>query len=154
MDKKRVIPRIVQMRRNQKILNRQIESRTAELEKINESLRAKITEIKGVEQELNAQLQAQTDELRRVKETLLAKTANHARTEDALDESERRYHVIADATPVLIWQSGADKLCTYFNSGWPGIYRAHHGAGARQRLGGRGPSGRPSAMSRNLHFCF
>jgi PAS domain S-box-containing protein len=38
--------------------------------------------------------------------------------EETFLESEERYRAMADATPVLIWQSDADKLCTYFNAGW------------------------------------
>jgi PAS domain S-box-containing protein len=38
--------------------------------------------------------------------------------EAALRESELRFRVMADAAPVLIWMSGADKLCTWFNKTW------------------------------------
>ena len=38
--------------------------------------------------------------------------------EEALRESEERFRVVADAAPVLIWMSGADKLCTFFNKPW------------------------------------
>ncbi len=38
--------------------------------------------------------------------------------EEALRESERRFRLMADAAPVLIWMSGPDKLCTYFNKTW------------------------------------
>lgn len=38
--------------------------------------------------------------------------------ERALRESEQRFRVITDATPVLVWMSGTDKLCTYFNRSW------------------------------------
>jgi len=37
---------------------------------------------------------------------------------DALRESEERFRLVADTAPVLIWMSGADKLCTFFNQGW------------------------------------
>ena len=40
------------------------------------------------------------------------------RTEQALRESEQRYQAITDASPVMIWMSGTDKLCFYFNKGW------------------------------------
>lgn len=33
-------------------------------------------------------------------------------------EGEERFRVIADTAPVLIWMSGLDKRCTYFNTGW------------------------------------
>ena len=33
-------------------------------------------------------------------------------------ESEERFRLVANAAPVLIWMSGVDKLCTYFNQGW------------------------------------
>jgi PAS domain S-box-containing protein len=35
-----------------------------------------------------------------------------------LRESEQRFRVITDASPVLVWMSGTDKLCYYFNKGW------------------------------------
>jgi PAS domain S-box-containing protein len=38
--------------------------------------------------------------------------------ERAVRESEERFRVMANAAPVLIWMSGVDKLCTYFNQGW------------------------------------
>ena len=33
-------------------------------------------------------------------------------------ESEERFRVVADAAPVLIWLSGTDKLCYWFNKPW------------------------------------
>jgi PAS domain S-box-containing protein len=35
-----------------------------------------------------------------------------------LRESESRFRIVADAAPVLIWMSGVDKLCTFFNKPW------------------------------------
>jgi PAS domain S-box-containing protein len=39
-------------------------------------------------------------------------------TEDALLESEMRFRTVANAAPVMIWMSGADTRCTFFNKGW------------------------------------
>jgi PAS domain S-box-containing protein len=40
------------------------------------------------------------------------------RAEAALREREESFRVIADTAPVMIWMSGIDKLCTFFNQGW------------------------------------
>jgi PAS domain S-box-containing protein len=38
--------------------------------------------------------------------------------EHSLRESEQRFRMVADSAPVLIWMSGTDKLCNFFNRGW------------------------------------
>jgi PAS domain S-box-containing protein len=40
------------------------------------------------------------------------------RAEQVLRESEERFRRVADTAPVLIWMSGTDKLCSFFNQGW------------------------------------
>jgi len=40
------------------------------------------------------------------------------RAEAALRESEQRFRTTANAAPVLIWMSGKDKRCTWFNQRW------------------------------------
>src|SRR4051812_14521135 len=40
------------------------------------------------------------------------------RAEKALRESEDRFRNMADTAPALIWISGPDKLCTFFNKVW------------------------------------
>jgi formate hydrogenlyase transcriptional activator len=38
--------------------------------------------------------------------------------ENRLRESEARFRTVADSAPVLIWMSGTDKLCNFFNQPW------------------------------------
>jgi PAS domain S-box-containing protein len=40
------------------------------------------------------------------------------RAEASLRESEERFRLVANAAPVMIWMSGPDKLCSYFNQPW------------------------------------
>jgi PAS domain S-box-containing protein len=44
--------------------------------------------------------------------------ATRKQAEEEMRESEQRFHTMADTAPVLIWMSGLDKLCTYFNQRW------------------------------------
>jgi PAS domain S-box-containing protein len=39
-------------------------------------------------------------------------------SERALRESEQRFRMITDASPALVWMSGTDRLCYYFNKVW------------------------------------
>jgi PAS domain S-box-containing protein len=43
---------------------------------------------------------------------------SRTRAEAALRESELRFRTTANAAPVLIWMSGPDKRCTWFNQRW------------------------------------
>jgi len=40
------------------------------------------------------------------------------RAAEAHMESEERFRTVANTAPVLIWMSGTDKLCNFFNHGW------------------------------------
>jgi PAS domain S-box-containing protein len=37
---------------------------------------------------------------------------------EALRQSEQRFRMITEAAPIMVWMSGTDKLCYYFNRGW------------------------------------
>ncbi|PKN69927.1 MAG: hypothetical protein CVU54_07805 [Deltaproteobacteria bacterium HGW-Deltaproteobacteria-12] len=42
----------------------------------------------------------------------------HRRAEEALHEQELQYRILADSGLALVWTSGTDKLCNYFNQPW------------------------------------
>lgn len=44
--------------------------------------------------------------------------SEHHRTHEVLIESEQRYRTLADSGPAMIWTSGTDMLCNYFNAVW------------------------------------
>jgi two-component system CheB/CheR fusion protein len=45
-------------------------------------------------------------------------TSERRRVEEALRESEERFRTMTDAAPMMVWGSGTDKLCNYFNKQW------------------------------------
>ena len=49
---------------------------------------------------------------------LAALIAERREKANALSESEARFHSMADTAPVLIWMSGQNRLCTFFNKRW------------------------------------
>ncbi len=49
---------------------------------------------------------------------LLVQRANRRRADVALRESEELFRLMADTAPVMIWVSGPDQRCTYFNKPW------------------------------------
>lgn len=49
---------------------------------------------------------------------LAAELIKRKQAEDALRHSEQRLRLITDASPIMVWMSGMDKLCYYFNHTW------------------------------------
>jgi PAS domain S-box-containing protein len=70
------------------------------------------------------------------------------RAEEALVQSEERFRLMADHAPVMIWMSGADKLCTWFNKPWLAFVVRPMG----QELGyGSSENAHPEDLDRCLH---
>jgi len=49
---------------------------------------------------------------------LAALAEEHKEAALVVRESEERFRLVANSAPVMIWMSGTDKLCTYFNKRW------------------------------------
>jgi PAS domain S-box-containing protein len=118
MNKNRTTEKIDQIPGNEATVERQSESMPADSVKTSDTLRTEIIKFKHIQEDLILGLQEQATELTRVNEALIKEATERARAAETIRQSEERYSNMADALPVLLWQSGADKLCTYFNRGW------------------------------------
>lgn len=51
-------------------------------------------------------------------QVILLDITEHRRLQAELAESEARFRVLGDSAPVMLWMSGRDSLCTFFNQRW------------------------------------
>jgi PAS domain S-box-containing protein len=87
-----------------------------------QSLRASEQAVKRAYEELQVRIEERTDELEAVNERLCAEIADRQREREHWGsgprEGEAALGALAEAAPVMLWMSGTDKFCTYFNRPW------------------------------------
>lgn len=75
-------------------------------------------ELAQLRAQLEQRVEQRTAELSLAVELLEREVVERRQAEQALRESEARFRNMADTAPVMVWASGPDKLCTFFNKGW------------------------------------
>jgi len=72
----------------------------------------------GEEFPIEASISHTSDDGEKLFTVIIRDITERRRAEQAASESEKRFRLIANTAPVLIWMSGPDKLCNYFNEPW------------------------------------
>jgi PAS domain S-box-containing protein len=67
---------------------------------------------------LQVEAEQQASDLRLANERLQEELAERQQAESSLQESESQYRTLANSGQALIWTSGIDKKCHYFNQPW------------------------------------
>ena len=72
----------------------------------------------GEEFPIEASISHTLDDGEKLFTVIIRDITGRRKAEEAASESEKRFRLIANTAPVLIWMSGPDKLCNYFNHSW------------------------------------
>ncbi|MHB8057316.1 MAG: ATP-binding protein [Desulfuromonadaceae bacterium] len=96
------------------LLRVQVRRKTMEIQKYTDELHLATRQL---EEEL-AERQVAQETLQEQTAILEEEIAERNQIEETLRESEVQYRNLADAGLALIWRSGTDKLCYYFNKTW------------------------------------
>ncbi|MGA8492705.1 MAG: PAS domain S-box protein [Terriglobales bacterium] len=72
----------------------------------------------GEEFPIEASISHVEDAGKKLSTVIVRDVTERRNAEEAVAESERRFRLIANTAPVLIWMSGPDKMCNYFNQSW------------------------------------
>jgi len=72
----------------------------------------------GEEFPIEASISRAVDSGKKLFTVIIRDITERRRAEAAATESERRFRLIANTAPVLIWMAGPDKSCNYFNEAW------------------------------------
>jgi PAS domain S-box-containing protein len=70
---------------------------------------------------LSAAQRRAAESLRHARNDLQETVQEIRKTNEALRESESRFRTMADTTPIMVWTSGTDMLCDFFNKTWLGF---------------------------------
>jgi PAS domain S-box-containing protein len=90
------------------------ETQKETLNKIKEA----ISVISPVTQNAITESETATSDSSSMFDSLIRLIEDRKQSEEALMESETRFRLMSDTAPVLIWMSGTDTLCDFFNQTW------------------------------------
>lgn len=72
----------------------------------------------GEEFPIEASISQVKDSSKKLFTVIIRDVTKRNQAEQVVKESEHRFRLVANTAPVLIWMSGVDKLCVYFNTLW------------------------------------
>jgi PAS domain S-box-containing protein len=98
--------------------SKEIDSLTHNFRQMAIVLQEKFAELNSVNQRLEEQVKARTQELSQTNRELARKISDRLQAEKALRQSENRFKILAEVSPVGIFETDADGKCLYVNNRW------------------------------------